>query len=96
MDKKEIETVQAEWQTRDRMEEALEQMRQEGDYDQYDYYMDLWKSGLISAVDVAYISANTGEMVCCEVVTNSYKDSDIQAKEYCGEILQTEIEYVRV
>ena len=96
LDKKEIETVQAEWQTRDQMEEALEQMRQEGDYDQYDYYMDLWKAGLISAVDIAYTSAVTGEMVCCEVVTNSYKDSDIQGKEYCGEILQTEIEYVRV
>ncbi len=96
LDKEEIETVQAEWQTRDQMEEALEQMRQEGDYDQYDYYMDLWKSGLISAVDVAYTSSKTGEMVCCEIVTNSYKDSDIQAKEYCGEILQTEVEYVRV
>ena len=96
LDKKEIETVQAEWQTRDQMEEALEQMRQEGDYDQYDYYMDLWKAGLISAVDVVYTSVKTGEMICCEVVTNSYKDSDIQGKEYCGEILQTEIEYVRV
>lgn len=96
LDKKEIETVQAEWQTRNQMEEALEQMRQEGDYDQYDYYMDLWKAGLISAVDITYTSAQTGELVCCEVVTNSYKDSDIQAKEYCGEILQTEIEYVRV
>lgn len=96
LDKKEIETVQAEWQTRDQMEEALDRMKQEGDYDQYDYYMDLWKAGLISAVDVAYTSAKTGEMVCCEVVTSSYKDSDIQGKEYCGEILQTEIEYVRV
>ncbi len=96
LDKKEIETVQAEWQTRDQMEEALEQMKLEGDYDQYDYYMDLWKAGLISAVDVAYTSAKTGEMICCEVVTNSYKDSDIQGKEYCGEILQTEVEYVRV
>lgn len=96
LDKKEIETVQAEWQTRDQMEEALEQMRQEGDYDQYDYYMDLWKAGLISAVDVVYTSVKTGEMVCCEVVTNSYKDSDIQGKEYCGEILQMEVEYVRV
>ena len=96
LDKKEIETVQAEWQTRDQMQEALEQMRQEGDYDQYDYYMDLWKAGLISAVDVVYTSVKTGEMVCCEVVTNSYKDSDIQGKEYCGEILQTEVEYVRV
>jgi len=96
LDKKEIETVQAEWQTRNQMEEALDQMRQEGDYDQYDYYMDLWKAGLISAVDVTCTSIKTGEMVRCEVVTNSYKDSDIQGKEYCGEILQTEIEYVRV
>lgn len=88
--------MQAEWQIRDQMAEALEQMRQEGDYDQYDYYMDLWKAGLISAVDVAYTSVKTGEMVCCEVVTNSYKDSDIQGKGFCGEILQTEIEYVRI
>lgn len=96
LDKKEIDTVQAEWQTRNQMEEALNQMRQEGDYDQNDYYMDLWKAGLISAVDVVYTSAQTGEMVCCEVVTNSYKSSDIQGKEYCGEILRTEVEYVRV
>ena len=58
--------------------------------------MDLWKAGLISAVDITYTSAKTGEMVCCEVVTNNYKDSDIAAKEVCGEILQKEIEYVRV
>lgn len=96
LDKKEIETVQSEWQTRDQMQELLEQMKSEGDYDQYDYYMDLWKVGLVSAVDVAYTSASTGERVCIEVVTNSYKESDIQGKEYCGEILQTEIEYVRV
>lgn len=95
LDKKEIDTVQSEWETRSQMEEALEQMRQEGDYDQYDYYMDLWKAGLISAVDVAYVSSRTGELVCCEVVTNSYKDADIQGKEYCGQILQTEVEYVR-
>lgn len=96
LDKKEIGTVQPEWETRDQMAEALEQMKNEGDYDQYDYYMDLWKAGLISAVDITYTSVQTGEMVCCEVVTNSYKDSDIAAKEVCGEILQTQIEYVRV
>lgn len=96
LDKKEIETVQSEWETRDQMLEALAQMRNEGDYDRYDYYTDLWKKGLISAVDITYISAHTGEMVCCEVVTSNYKDSDIAAKEVCGEILQTEIEYVRV
>ena len=96
LDKKEIETVQSEWQTRDQMAEALEQMRNEGNYTQYDHYMDLWEKGLVSAVDIAYVSAQTGELICCEVVTNNYRDSDISAKEVCGEILQTEIEYVRV
>ena len=96
LNKEEIQTVQSEWQTRDQMAEVLEQMRNEGDYTQYDYYMDLWKAGLISAVDVTYISSKTGELTCCEVVTNNYKDSDIAAKEVCGEILQTGIEYVRV
>lgn len=96
LEKKEIATVQSEWETRDQMAEALEQMKNEGDYTQYDYYMDLWNKGLISAVDITYISAQTGELICCEVVTNNYKDSDIAAKEVCGQILQTEIEYVRV
>lgn len=96
LDKKEMETVQSEWEIRDQMMEVLEQMKSEGNYDQYDYYMDLWKAGLVSAVDITYISSQTGERVCCEVVTNNYKDSDIAAKDVCGEILQTEIEYVRV
>lgn len=95
LNKEEIQTVQAEWQTRDQMAEALDQMRNEGDYIQYDYYMDLWEKGLVSAVDITYTSAQ-GELVCCEVVTNNYKNSDIAAKEVCGQILQTEIEYVRV
>lgn len=49
------------------MVEALWQMRQEGNYDQYDYYMDLWKAGLISAVDIVYTCVKTGGMVFCEV-----------------------------
>lgn len=96
LDKTEISSVRSEWETRDQMQEFLEQMRTEGEYDQYDRYMDLWKEGKVSAVDVSYTSSKTGEMICYEVVTNSYKDSDIEAKEICGEILQTEIEYVRV
>lgn len=96
LDKKEIETVQSEWQTRDQMAELIDNMRAEGDYDQYDYYMNLWKNGLISAPDVTYISKTAHELVCCEVVTNSYKDSDIESKEVAGEVLQTQIEYVNV
>lgn len=96
LNKEEIQTVQPEWETRDQIIEVLEQMKSEGDYSQYEYYNDLWKAGLISAVDITYTSAQTGEMVCCEVVTNNYKDSDIAAKEVCGKILQTEIEYVRI
>lgn len=96
LDKKEIETVQSEWQTRNQMAELLDQMKQEGDYDQYDYYMDLWKNGLISAPDITYISKTTNQLVCCEVVTGSYKDSDIEAKEVAGEVLETQIEYINI
>lgn len=94
LDKKEIETVQAEWQTRDQMAEALEQLKNEGDYDRYDYYMDLWKNGAISAPDIVYTSKTTQQLVCCEIITGNYKDSDISAKEFASELLEVEIEYV--
>lgn len=95
LDKREIETVQAEWETRNQMEEVLQQMKQEGDYDRYDFYMDLWKTGRISAVDVVYTSARTGEKVFCEVITNHYKETDMEAKEACGELLQGQVMYVK-
>lgn len=96
LDKNEITTVQSEWETRDQMLELIDNMRQEGDYDQYDYYMDLWKQGKISAPDIIYKSSITNQLVCCEVVTSSYKGSDIEAKEVSAQILETQIEYVNV
>jgi hypothetical protein len=96
LDKKELESLQSEWQTRNLMLELIENMRNEGDYSQYDYYMDLWDKGAISAVDIVYTSSSTNSIVAIEVVTNSYKDSDIEAKEVCSELLETQIEYVHV
>lgn len=96
LDKSEIATVQSEWETRDQMLELIDQMKQEGDYDQYDYYMDLWKQGKISAPDIVYVSSTTQELVCCEVVTNNYKDADIEAKEVASEILEVQIDYVNI
>lgn len=96
LDKKEIDSIQSEWETRDQMAEALDQMRQEGDYDRYDYYMDLWKNGQIGAVDIIYTSKTTQQLVGVEVVTSNYKDSDIQGKEICSEILDVEVEYVNI
>jgi hypothetical protein len=58
--------------------------------------MDLWDKGAISAVDIVYTSSSTNSIVAIEVVTNSYKDSDIEAKEVCSELLETQIEYVHV
>ena len=96
LDKKEIDSIQSEWETRDQMVEALDQMRQEGDYDRYDYYMDLWKNGKIGAVDIVYTSKATQQLAGVEVVTSNYKDADIQSKELCSEILDIEVEYVQV
>jgi hypothetical protein len=96
LDKKELESLQSEWQTRDLMQELIDNMRNEGDYDHYDYYMDLWNKGAISAVDIVYTSSSTNSIVAIEVVTNSYKDSDIEAKEVCSELLETQVEYVHV
>ena len=96
LDKKEIETVQSEWETRNQMLECLEQMRNQGEYDRYDEYMELWKQGAISAVDVVYVSSKTNMVVGVEITTGSYKDSDISAKEICSEILDIEVEYVNV
>lgn len=96
LDKKEIETVQSEWETRDQMEEIIDNMRNEGNYDQYDYYINLWKEGKISSPDIVYTSKITHELVCCEVVTANYKDTDIEAKEVAGEILEINVEYVSV
>lgn len=96
LDKNEIATVQSEWETRNQMEEALEQMRSEGDYDRYDEYMELWKQGAISAVDIVYVSSKTNMVTGIEITTGSYKDSDISAKEICSEILEIEVEYVNV
>ena len=58
--------------------------------------MDLWKQGKISAPDIIYKSSITNRLVCCEVVTSSYKGSDIEAKEVSAEILEVEIDYVSV
>lgn len=58
--------------------------------------MDLREAGPMSAEDVTYTSITIGEMICCVVVTNSFKNSDIQGKRYCGEILQMVKEYARV
>ena len=76
------------------MQETLEQLRSEGYYDRYDYYMDLWKNGAISAPDIVYTSKTTQQLVCCEVITGNYKDSDINAKEFASELLDVKIEYV--
>lgn len=96
LNKEEIESVRSEWESRDQMQELLDNMRNEGDYSQYDYYMDLWKDGKISAPDIVYTSSTTSEIVCVEVVTGNYKDSDIEAKEVFSQVTKCEIEYVSI
>ena len=68
-------------------------MRQQGDIDRYDEYMEQLEQGKISAPDITYTSS-AGEVISVEVVTSSYKGDDIEAKEIFVQAMDREIEYV--
>lgn len=93
LDKQEIASVKSEWESREQFLEALEQMRQQGDIDRYDEYMEQLEQGKISAPDITYTSS-AGEVISVEVVTSSYKGDDIEAKEIFVQAMDREIEYV--
>ena len=96
LDKNEIESVRSEWEVRSELEETIDKMRTEGDMDRYDYYMDLWKEGRISAPDITYTSIQTGETISIEVVTSNYSSDDIAAKEMAFEIMEVQGQFERV
>ena len=93
LNKEEIASVQSEWESRNQLEEMLEQMRQDKD-DRYDEYMEKYLQGKISAPDIIYKSSVTQEVVGIEIITGNYKDDDIEAKEIFGEVMHVEIELV--
>ena len=94
LNKEEIGTLLNERQIRDILEDHLTQYREQGDYERYNELYEKLEQGQLSCPDIAYISSTTGHMVCIEITTSSYKDSDIEAKELCADVLGTEIQFV--
>lgn len=92
--KQEIGTLLNERQIRDILEDHLAQYREQGDYERYNELYEKLEQGQLSCPDIAYISSTTGQMVCIEITTSSYKDSDIEAKELCADELGVEIQFV--
>lgn len=94
LNKQEIATLLNERQIRDIIEDHLAQYREQGDYERYNELYERLEQGQLSCPDIAYISSSTGQMVCIEITTSSYRESDIEAKEICADELGVEIHFV--
>lgn len=79
----EQETWKTENQLRDEFLEALEQMRDRND-ENYEQLYKQWEEREISTVDASYVNGQ-GEQVGLEIVTDSYGNAEIEAKEeFCN------------
>lgn len=93
LQKREIDTIKPEWEIRDQMKEAIEHLRDQGELERYDEYMEMLREEQLSAIDFTYINMQ-GVESGIEVTTNSYSDSDIAGKELCSEIMNVPVSYV--
>ena len=75
------------------MKEAIEHLRDDGELERYDEYMEMLREQQLSAIDFTYINMQ-GVESGIEVTTNSYSDSDIAGKELCSEIMNVPVSYV--
>ena len=93
LQKREIDTIKPEWEIRDQMKEAIEHLRDQGELERYDEYMEMLREQQLSAIDFTYINMQ-GVESGIEVTTNSYSDSDMAGKEICSEIINVPVSYV--
>ena len=93
LQKREIDTIKPEWEVRDQMKEVIENLRDQGEIDRYDEYMEMLREQQLSAIDFTYINMQ-GIECGIEVTTNSYSDGDIAGKELCSEIISVPVSYV--
>ena len=93
LQEREIDTIKPEWEIRDQMKEAIEHLRDQGELERYDEYMEMLREQQLSAIDFTYINMQ-GVESGIEVTTNSYSDSDIAGKELCSEIMNVPVSYV--
>lgn len=90
----ERETWKTESQCRDIFEEHLRQLRNQGEEERAQELWDKLQDGLLSMPDAIY-QPQGGPAICFEVVTNSYGQEEIQAKEDTAEALGMDIEFTK-
>ena len=95
LQKREIDTIKPEWEIRDQMKEAIESLRDQGEIDRYEEYMEMLQEQRLSALDFTYVNMQ-GFECGIEITTNSYTDSDIEGKEICSELISVPVSYVSV
>lgn len=94
LNKQEIGSILNERQARDIIEDHLAQYKEQGEHDRYQELYEQLEHGQISMPDIIYRDSSTGEMVCIEITTSSYKEDDIAAKELAANELGMAIHFV--
>lgn len=89
------DTWMTETQVRDMFQEKLSQLREQGEEQLSKMYEDMLNKSLISMPDAVYTNEQ-GVQVAYEVVTNSYGQAELQAKEAFVAIMKTDYETTRI
>lgn len=89
------DTWRTETQIRDMFQEKLSQLREQGEEQLSKMYEDMLNKSLISMPDAVYTNEQ-GVQVAYEVITNSYGQAELQAKEAFVAIMKTDYETMRI
>ena len=93
-----LDREQYEWRTesqaRDMFRERIEELRKE-DITRAERLEKMWDNKEISMPDAVVINRETGVVTALEVITNSYGEQELQAKETFVEIMNVEYKPVR-
>ena len=90
----ERDTWRTETQSREDIENRIDQLREQGENDRAEQLADQLRTGEISMPDAVYTTSD-GVTVAFEVVTNNYGLEEIEAKEEAAEVLGANIEFVK-
>lgn len=93
LQKREIDSIQPEWEVRSQMMEAVDSLRLQGETDRYNEYMEMLQNRQISAIDFTYTNMQ-GVQCGVEITTGYYKDADLDGKAACSELISVPVEYV--
>ena len=90
----ERDTWKTESECRDLFTEHIRQLRDQGEEERAEELWNKLQDGLLSMPDAIY-QPQGGPEICFEVVTNSYGQEEIQAKEDTAQALGMDIEFTR-